>query len=223
MRERAIIAMLGIKRSGKSALARALITRARARGDGVRIMDPGLNMGGEWPGRGNIHKGEPDFKPGVTTSKRDAWLRRVLEANTLAISKRRKPPTQLIVLDDAERSIDLHPSEDSPFVELYAANAHYDCDVILTARRPQSLPPALISGADWLYVFAISPADKTGLDRAQEVIHGGIIPSAPYHFLMVAPMAGQKFYGRTIVTTGLFGKTTESYEIQALPFPGHNG
>jgi hypothetical protein len=213
--------MLGMKRTGKSALARALIAMAKKRGDKARVLDPGLNIeGGEWPGRGNIKKGEVGYRQGCQTSRRDLWLQKILDANSSAIKSRSRPPCQLIVFDDVERSIDLHPTEDSPFVELYSANAHYDVDVILTGRRPQSLPPALISGVDWLYLFAVSVADKTGLERASEVIHGGIIPTAPYHFLMVSPLEGKKFYGRTIIKNSLFNRA-ESFELAHTPFPGH--
>lgn len=179
-REPQILVMCGIKGAGKSTLIRIMLTAAAARKDVARVLDPSANMGGEWPGRAAVEN----------------WLRIIIKANMDAKNKGRRPPTQILVVDDAEKAIKKTPPEDSPWVDVYTSNRHILMDAIFSCRRPQALPPELISGADWLYVFAISPADKTGMERARESIHDGQIPTKKLEYLRVSPLSGDHCYGK---------------------------
>lgn len=183
MRERTIALVVGGPGSGKSTLAKALLAGARRRKERVAIVDPAR----QFPG-------------GVMPDDVDAWLSERKAARDV----------QLIVLDDADAYVPTTLKAGSALRDLALRNRWWGVDVIITARRVQSLPPLLMSAVHHLYVFRLSPADKAGRERLVQVAGDELdIPSEAHRFVYCDVFAGRKIAGKTLKSGG--------YQWQATP------
>jgi energy-coupling factor transporter ATP-binding protein EcfA2 len=171
MRERTIGLIVGGPGSGKSTLARRFIAAARNRGERIRIVDPARQFaGGVMPPDVDVYLGE----------------------------RRAARDVDFIVLDDADAYVPTSLKAGSSLRDLALRNRWWGVDVLLTARRLQSLPPLLLSAVSHLWVFRLSPADKVGRERLVEVAGEGLaIPTEPYRFVHVDVFGGQHKPGRT--------------------------
>lgn len=175
MRERRIVAILGGPGSGKSTLAKALVGAARDRGQRVRIVDPARQFrGGEMP------------------TDVEAWL----------AERRDARDADLLLLDDADAYVPTQPKPSSPFRDLWLRNRWWKMDVLVTARRAQSLSPTFLSAVQFLYVFRLSPADVAGRARLEETCGKIEIPTEPYKFILVDVFAGTSRPGRVFAGGG---------------------
>lgn len=175
MRERSIVGIFGGPGSGKSTLARAIVARARERGERVAILDPGKQFaGGEMP------------------TDVDAWLE----------AKRARKDVGLIVADDADAYVTGSLAKASPWRDLALRNRWWRVDVLITARRLQSLPPVLLSAVSVMFVFRLSPADAAGRARLIETCGELELPTRPYEFVRVDVFAGTRTPGRTLARGG---------------------
>lgn len=103
-----------------------------------------------------------------------------------------------LVLDDADAYVPTTLKAGSNLRDLALRNRWWGVDVLLTARRLQSLPPILLSAVSHLWVFRLSPADKVGRERLFEVAGEALaIPAEPYRFVHVDVFAGKHEAGRT--------------------------
>lgn len=172
MRERTIVLVVGGPGSGKSTLARALIAAARRRGERVRIVDPARQ-----------------FHGGVMPDDVDRWLG----------ERKAARDTDLLVLDDADAYVPSPLKQGSNLRDLALRNRWWGVDVLITARRLQSLPTLLLSAVHHLYVFRLSPADKAGRERLVEVAGEQLdVPAQPYRFVQVDVFGGSRRPGRTL-------------------------
>ena len=176
VRERTIVALVGGPGSGKSTLAKALVASARRRDQRVRIIDPGRQ-----------------FVAGEMPSDVDAWL----------VERREKSDSDLLVLDDVDAYVGATMSRDSPWRDLALRNRWWRVDVLLTARRLQSLPPVLLSAVSVLFVFRLSPADQAGRQRLKETLGSDLeLPSHPYRFVRCDVFGGARQSGRVLQRGG---------------------
>lgn len=103
-----------------------------------------------------------------------------------------------LVLDDADAYVPTTLRSGSHLRDLALRNRWWNVDVLITARRLQSLPPLLLSAVSHLWVFRLSPADKVGRERLVEVAGEELeIPSEPYRYVQVDVFAGKRVPGRT--------------------------
>ena len=176
MRERQIVAIFGGPGSGKSTLAKGLVTAARGRGDRVKIIDPGRQFrGGEMP------------------EDPETWLS----------DRKNRRDTDLLVADDADAYVPNTLARQSPWRDLSLRNRWWNLDVLITARRLQSLPVVLLSAVSTMFVFRLSPADQAGRDRLIEACGQALtIPTEPYRFVRVDVFTGQIRHGRTLKAGG---------------------
>lgn len=170
MRERTIVLVVGGPGSGKSTLARAFVRSAEARRDRVRIVDPARQ-----------------FARGVMPDDVDGYL----------AERRAARDVDLVVLDDADAYVPTTLRQGSAMRDLALRNRWWGVDVLITARRLQSLPTLLLSAVQHLYVFRLSPADVAGRDRLELVAGDQLeVPTEPYRFLAVDVFAGTRRPGR---------------------------
>ena len=171
MRERTIGLIVGGPGSGKSTLARRLLAAARNRGERVRVIDPARQ-----------------FECGVMPADVDQYLG----------ERRAARDVDFLLLDDADAYIPTTLKSGSAMRDLALRNRWWNVDVLLTARRLQSLPPLLLSAVHHLWVFRLSPADRVGRERLFEVVGDDLsIPTEPYRFVRVDVFAGTRTAGRT--------------------------
>jgi hypothetical protein len=103
-----------------------------------------------------------------------------------------------LLLDDADAYIPTTLKSGSAMRDLALRNRWWNVDVLMTARRLQSLPPLLLSAVHHLWVFRLSPADRVGRERLFEVVGDDLsIPTEPYRFVRVDVFAGTRTPGRT--------------------------
>lgn len=103
-----------------------------------------------------------------------------------------------LLLDDADAYIPTTLKNGSAMRDLALRNRWWNVDVLMTARRLQSLPPLLLSAVHHLWVFRLSPADRVGRERLFEVVGDDLsIPTEPYRFVRVDVFAGTRTSGRT--------------------------
>lgn len=169
MRERQIIVAVGAAGTGKTTLVQSLYGLAMQRGESVTVIDPNGKIG-FWP------------------ADLDAYLLERFAA--------RAPG--LLVLDDADSYVPRVTSAASPWKQLWLRNRHLCTDVLVSARRPASLDPLMLSNCDALYVFATSRADVPGIRRLQEIAPGLRVPTTPYEFVCWSPktLDGEAVTGR---------------------------
>lgn len=171
MRERTIGLIVGGPGSGKSTLARRFIAAARNRRERVRIIDPARQ-----------------FADGVMPPDVDEYLGERREARDV----------DFLVLDDADAYVPTTLKSGSNLRDLALRNRWWGVDVLMTARRLQSLPPLLLSAVHHLWVFRVSPADKVGRERLHEVAGLELsFPTEPYRYVHVDVFAGTHRPGRT--------------------------
>lgn len=89
----------------------------------------------------------------------EAWLRTRID----------QADADLLVLDDADTYLVKTPQPGSAFAELYFEHRKLGADVLVTARRPQSLSPSLLSAVRFLWAFRVGRLDVSGLDRIRDV------------------------------------------------------
>lgn len=172
MRERVIVGIFGGPGSGKSTLARQLVAGARARKERVRILDPARQ-----------------FKGGEMPTDVDAWLS----------DRAARRDTTFLLADDADSYLPSTLAKLSPWRDLALRNRWWGLDLLLTARRLQSLPPVLLSAVGTLFVFRLSPADRAGRERLIEACGQDLeIPVEPYRFVRIDVFAGTQRRGRTL-------------------------
>lgn len=180
-RERTIALVVGGPGSGKSTLAKALIASARKRKQRVAIVDPARQFDG-----------------GVMPDDVDAWL----------AERKAARDVDVLVLDDADAYVPGTLKSGSALRDLALRNRWWGVDVILTARRVQSLPPLLMSAVHHLYIFRLSPADRAGRDRLVEVAGDELqVPSEAYRFVYVDVFAGRRIAGKTLSSGGYSWQT----------------
>jgi hypothetical protein len=103
----------------------------------------------------------------------------------------------LVVLDDADAYVPTTLRQGTALRDLALRNRWWNVDVLITARRLQSLPTLLLSAVQHLYVFRLSPADVAGRDRLELVAGEQLeVPTQPYQFTMVDVFAGTRRRGR---------------------------
>ena len=164
---------------GKSTLARHLISRARGRGERVRVIDPARQFG----------------RDGVMPEDVDAYL----------AERRAARDVDMIVLDDADAYVPTTLRNGSALRDLALRNRWWGVDVVITARRLQSLPTLLLSAVHHLWVFRLSPADAAGRERIALVAGENLrVPTEPYRFEYRDVFAGTGHAGRTLAS----GKVT---------------
>jgi GTPase SAR1 family protein len=172
VRERTIGLIVGGPGAGKSTLARKLIRGAKARGERVRVIDPARQFGAD----------------GVMPEDVDRYL----------FERRAARDTQLLVLDDADAYVPSTLRDGSALRDLALRNRWWGVDVVITARRVQSLPPLLLSAVHHIWIFRLSPADRRGRERIAEVAGKELtLPTEPYRYLQLDVFAGQLRQGRT--------------------------
>jgi len=159
MRERQIIVCVGSAGTGKTTIVKALYGAAMSRGESVSIIDPNGALGGFFP------------------NDLDAYL-----WDRIAHKK-----SGLLVLDDADSYVPKIAGKDSPWRQIWLRNRHLKTDVLVSARRPASLDPLMLSNCDKLFVFATSRADRPGIKRLEEIAPGITIPTEPYRFIAWSP------------------------------------
>lgn len=171
MRERTIGLIVGGPGSGKSTLAKRLIRAAQNRGDRVRVIDPARQFaGGVMPGDVDVYLGE----------------------------RRAARDVDFLVLDDADAYVPTSLKSGSALRDLALRNRWWGVDVLMTARRLQSLPPLLLSAVHHLWVFRLSPADRVGRERLFETVGEQLeIPCEPYRYVHVDVFAGKRTIGKT--------------------------
>lgn len=169
MRERTVGLIVGAPGSGKSTLARALIAGARRRGERVRIIDPARQ-----------------FADGVMPEDVDRYL----------LERKVARDVDYLVLDDADAYVPTTLKTGSALRDLALRNRWWGVDVLLTARRLQSLPPLLMSAVAHLWVFRLSPADKVGRERLVEVAGDVAVPTEPYRYVQIDVFRGTRRAGR---------------------------
>jgi energy-coupling factor transporter ATP-binding protein EcfA2 len=176
VRERQIVAIFGGPGSGKSTLAKGLVEAARARGQRVRIIDPAKQFrGGEMP------------------EDPETWLQ----------ARKDRHDADFLVADDADAYVPNSLARVSPWRDLALRNRWWGMDVLLTARRLQSLPVVLLSAVSTMFVFRLSPADQAGRERLIETCGQALtIPTEPYRFVRVDVFTGQIRPGRTLKSGG---------------------
>lgn len=171
MRERTIGLIVGGPGSGKSTLAKRLIRAAQNRGDRVRVIDPARQFaGGVMPADVDVYLGE----------------------------RRAARDVDFLVLDDADAYVPTTLKGGSALRDLALRNRWWGVDVLMTARRLQSLPPLLLSAVHHLWVFRLSPADRVGRERLFETVGEQLeIPAEPYRYVHVDVFAGKRTIGKT--------------------------
>lgn len=171
MRERTIGLIVGGPGSGKSTLAKRLIRAAQNRGDRVRVIDPARQFaGGVMPADVDVYLGE----------------------------RRAARDVDFLVLDDADAYVPTTLKSGSALRDLALRNRWWGVDVLMTARRLQSLPPLLLSAVHHLWVFRLSPADRVGRERLFETVGEQLeIPAEPYRYVHVDVFAGKRTIGKT--------------------------
>jgi hypothetical protein len=171
MRERTIGLIVGGPGSGKSTLAKRLIQAAQNRGDRVRVIDPARQFaGGVMPADVDVYLGE----------------------------RRAARDVDFLVLDDADAYVPTTLKSGSALRDLALRNRWWGVDVLMTARRLQSLPPLLLSAVHHLWVFRLSPADRVGRERLFETVGEQLeIPAEPYRYVHVDVFAGKRTIGKT--------------------------
>jgi GTPase SAR1 family protein len=171
MRERTIGLIVGGPGSGKSTLAKRLIRAAQNRGDRVRVIDPARQFAG-----------------GVMPADVDVYLS----------ERRAARDVDFLVLDDADAYVPTTLKSGSALRDLALRNRWWGVDVLMTARRLQSLPPLLLSAVHHLWVFRLSPADRVGRERLFETVGEQLeIPTEPYRYVHVDVFAGKRTIGKT--------------------------
>lgn len=182
-RERSVALIIGAPGTGKTTLLRGLLAAAVARGTRYIALDPSFQLqGGDWPGADGVE----DWADRWLTWQRNAVQRKV---------PRSERPT-MCVLDDADFYVG--KAGGGPLKELWIANRHFDLDVIVTARRAQSLPLTMLSAAEWIYLFRASPADVPGAVRLSEILPPDVPrPQERFEFVAVHLFSGRWSWGRT--------------------------
>lgn len=182
-RERKVIVIIGQRRSGKTTLTRLFAKQClQSVGKRVRVFDPSGELSGA------------PFPADV-----DAEISTLVEKNAAAIAAGKPAPAQLVILDDMDSYAPSNPGNGSAWKRLYITSAQLDCDLICSAKRLQGCCPALLNGADWVFVFRIPRADVTGRERVLSVLSEEDIPTAPFEFVQVSPTTGEKFFGKTVL------------------------
>lgn len=177
MRERLVALIVGGPGSGKSTLAKSLVSAAKQRKQRVRVIDPGRQFGAD----------------GVMPEDVDRYL----------VERRAARDVDMIVLDDADAYIGAGVGQRSAIRDLALRNRWWGVDVLITARRLQTLPPVLLSAVHHLYAFRLSPADVAGRDRLQLVTGGTItLPTEPYVFRYLDVFGGKTASGKTLPSGG---------------------
>lgn len=172
MRERTIGLIVGGPGGGKSTLARHLMASARARGERIRVIDPARQFG----------------RDGVMPEDVDRYL----------AERRRARDVDMIVLDDADAYVPTTLKSGSALRDLALRNRWWGVDVVITARRLQSLPTLLLSAVHHLWVFRLSPADAAGRERIALVAGQDLeVPTKAYQFVYRDVFSGHGHKGRT--------------------------
>ena len=123
----------------------------------------------------------------------DAWLEQ----------RKQLKDADFLVADDADAYVSGSLARISPWRDLALRNRWWGCDVLVTARRLQSLPTVLLSAMGTIFVFRLSPADTAGRARLIEACGQDLtIPTEPYRFLRVDVFAGTIQPGKTLKNGG---------------------
>ena len=149
---------------GKTTLARGIRRKLESSGIAFRVLDPNGTEGGDDP----------------EVIDPDEWMQ---DRITLRDARG-------LFLDDGDDYLPPRPARGTPWRKLYLRHAHLDVDVLVTARRPQSLSPMLWSACRYFYLFWSSSVDFTGLERLREIVPRVPHPSAPYRFVRVDLLFG---------------------------------
>ncbi len=176
--------IFGAPGSGKTTLAESIIADYEKRGGRFDILDPHGNFAHHPRARWwyNLPKGQS------ATEKAEEWLR----------STYGKGPRGLL-LDDLDGPIGLHATDF--WRDFFSGFRHWQCDLLITARRSQGVPKELVAGSQTIYQFRMMEpgaikylADLLNLSR-EEVLKK--LPTKEYEYTKIEPFTHTFAKGKT--------------------------